>query len=199
MAFASVSAACHIGGRRRRRAVEGPRREHLESRRRCPHLPHRREDHEVLLRQFGIERFGLGHVGHSEEGAPARAIRVRTTPSSTMARWGWYHLQGSRPHVLGPVCTVVRIGTFAPSDEERGTVAADRSGRPPDTAIASARTLRGEPFNPVDAGRILPAWLPSAPSLAACATFPTTSCPSSPGRSPMGNSSRPPKAKGTAR
>src|SRR5271154_1365093 len=38
--------------------------------------------------------------------APARATRVRTTPSRTMARWGAYHLQGPRPSVFVPVSTV---------------------------------------------------------------------------------------------
>ena len=44
--------------------------------------------------------------------APASAIRVSTTPSRTMARWGAYHLQGSRTFVFDPVLTVLHIGAF---------------------------------------------------------------------------------------
>ena len=32
-------------------------------------VPHRREEREVPLRQLGRQRFGLGGVGHPEEGA----------------------------------------------------------------------------------------------------------------------------------
>ena len=103
----------HVRGGRRRGAVEGPCREHLESRRRCPHLPYRREKHDVPLRQFGIERFGFGHVGNPEEG-PTSAIRVSTMPSRTMARWGAYHRQGSRTFFFDLVLTAIPIGTFVP-------------------------------------------------------------------------------------
>src|SRR5580692_11066757 len=46
--------------------------------------------------------------------APASAIRVSTTPSRTMARWGAYHLQASGAFVVDSVPTVLRIGAFVP-------------------------------------------------------------------------------------
>src|SRR5580692_5171870 len=46
--------------------------------------------------------------------APASAIRVSTTPSRTMARWGAYHLQASGAFVVDSVPTVLPIGAFVP-------------------------------------------------------------------------------------
>ena len=106
----------HLGGRHG--LVEGLLGQDLERALRGPDLAHRPEEHEVLVGQAGVELLGPGRVDDAQD-APARAIRIRTTPSRMMARWGEYQRQWSLPLGIVPLLTGIRIGTFGASDELR--------------------------------------------------------------------------------
>ena len=97
--------------------------------------------------------------------APASAIRVSTTPSRTMARWGAYHRQGSRRLVFDPVLTVVRIGAFVtlhklPSRPSRirgrlGCSTPGSFGDRPQLGSLDMRAIASPRFVPVSATRLL--------------------------------------------